>query len=63
MIGRVCLTYLNFQCVQELSLTLSSTPPTVPLVGYASCYWGKYIKKEQAGTVNLLALGLLVQFQ
>ena len=62
MIAEVCLTYLNFQCVRELSPTLSSAPQTVPLVGYASCYWGKHIKKGKMEGVSPLALGLLTQF-
>jgi len=63
MIAEVCLTYLNFQCVRELSPTLTSAPPTVPLVGYASCYWGKHIRREKAETVSPLALGLLIRFE
>ena len=47
MIAEVCLMYLNFQCVWELSLSLSSTPPTVPFVGYASCYWGNTLEARR----------------
>ena len=39
MMAEVCLTYLNFRCVRELSPTLRSAPPIVPFVEYASCYW------------------------
>ena len=42
MITEVCLTYLNFRCVRELSPTLLSAPPIVPFVEHASCYWGKH---------------------
>ena len=63
MITEVCLTYLNFHCARELSPTLTSAPPTVPLVRYASCYWGKHIGREKAGSVSPFALELLIQFE
>ena len=63
MIAEVCLTYLNFQCVRELSPGLSSAPPTVPLVEYASCYWGEHMRREKVESVSPLALGLLIQFE
>jgi len=57
------LTYLNFQCVRELSPTLGSAPPTVPLVEYASRYWGKHIRKEKTESTSPLALKLLIGFE
>jgi len=63
MIAEVCLTYLNFQCVRDLSPILTSVPTTVPLVGYASCYWGKHIRREKAESVSPLALRLLIRFE
>ena len=63
MIAEVCLTYLNFQCVLELSPTLSSPLSTVPLVEYASHYWGKHINREKTESVSPLALQLLVGFE
>src|SRR5437879_1069649 len=63
MIAEVCLTYLNFQCVRELSPILSSAPPTVPLTGYASCYWGNHLRQEKTERVSSLALRLLVGFE
>ena len=63
MIAEVCLTYLNFRCIRELSPTLLSTPPGFPLVGYASCYWGKHIGREKAESVTPLALELLIGFK
>jgi len=63
MIAEACLTYLNFRCVRELSPTLCSAPPAVPLVGYASSYWGKHIKWEKMERVIPLALGLLIEFE
>jgi len=63
MIAEVCLTYLNFRCVRELSPTLVSAPPTVPFVEYASCYWGKHTGKEKTESVTQLALQLLVRYE
>ena len=63
MIAEVCLTYLNFQCVRELSPTLRSAPPIFPLIEYASCYWGEHIGREKAESVTPLALGLLIGFE
>jgi len=64
MVAEVCLTYLNFRCVRELSPTLLSAPPAVPLVKYASYYWGTHVIKGQAaGSVTSLALRLLVGFE
>ena len=63
MIAGVCLTYLNFRCVREIPPTLDSAPSTFPLAEYASCYWGKHIKMEEAGCVSLLALELLIGFE
>src|SRR5437879_4292292 len=63
MIAEVCLTYLNFQCVRELSPIVSSAPPTVPLTEYASCYWGNHLRQEKTERVSSLALRLLVGFE
>ena len=37
-IAEVCLTYLNFGLVWDLSLTLYSAPLTMPFLEYASVY-------------------------
>ena len=63
MIAEVCLTYLNFQCVREPSTTLTSAPQTAPLALYASCCWGKHIRREKVEIVSPLALALLIQFE
>ena len=62
-IAEVCLTYLNFRCVRELSPTLNSALSALPLVGYASIYWAKHIGMEKRESVSPLALGLLLQFE
>ena len=63
MIAEVCLTFLNFKYVRELSPTLDQTPSMVPLVGYASIYWGKHMRREKRGATSPLALQLLFEFE
>lgn len=63
IITEVCLAYLDFKCFRELSLTLSSALSTVHLVGYASGYWRKHIRREKTEGVSPLALGLLIEFE
>jgi len=53
MITEVCLTYINFRCVRELSTTLLSAPPIVPFVEYDSCYWGKHTGKRRRVLLSL----------
>ena len=54
---------LGFRCVRELSPTLYSLPSMFPLLKYASCYWGKHIRRNRTENVILLALGVLVRFE
>ena len=61
-IAEVCLTYLNFGSVCDLSPTLDSAPSTMPLLEYASCYWGKHARIEMTESVKILALRLLGRF-
>ena len=61
-IAEVCLTYLNFQCVRDLPPTLHSTPATMPLLEYASYYWGEHTRKGITNNVKKLALRLLDKF-
>src|SRR5437588_10768022 len=61
-IAEVCLTYLNFECVRDLSPTLYSAPATMPLLEYASYYWGNHARREMAENVKRLALRLLDRF-
>jgi len=61
-IAEVCLTYLNFRCVRELSPTLHSAPTALPLLEYASFYWGDHARKEMTENVKILALKLLNKF-
>jgi len=59
IMAEICLTYLNFHSVCELSTTLASIPSTTPFLHYASCYWGFHAKKEMSEGVKHLALQLL----
>ena len=61
-IAEVCLTYLNFKSVMSLSPTLGSPPSTMPLLDYASCFWGKHAKREMTEYAKILALKLLDRF-
>jgi len=61
-IAEVCLTYLNFGCVRDLSPTLESAPSATPLLEYASYYWGEHTRKGMTKNVKSLALKLLDRF-
>ena len=59
IMGEICLTFLNFRCIRDLSTALYSPPAAAPFVGYASCFWGTHARKELSERVKLLALKLL----
>ena len=61
-IAEVCLTYLNFRSVRDLSPIVSSAPPTMPLLEYASCYWGNHVRRGMTENTKQLALKLLDRF-
>ena len=61
-IAEVCLTYLNFQCIRDLSLTDDWLRQPTPLLEYASCYWGAHTSGGITASVNTLALRLLDRF-
>ena len=63
MIAEVCLTYLNFQGVRDLSLTFDWFEPPIELLEYASCYWGTHAIREMTESVKMLALRLLDGFE
>ena len=60
--AEVCLTYLNFASVRDLSPTLRSAPSTMLFLEYASCYWGKHTRMGMTENVKTLALRLLDRF-
>ena len=62
-IAEVCLTYLNFQSVRDLSPTLRSAPATMPLLEYASLYWANHTRMGMTDDVKILALRLLDGFE
>ena len=59
MMAELCLTYLNFNSICELSTTLDTIPSTTPSLHYASCCSEFHAKKHVAEGVKELALGLL----
>ena len=61
-IAEVCLTYLNFGCIRDLSPTLDSAPEATPLLQYASLYWGMHTRREMTDNTKILALNLLDRF-
>ena len=62
IIAEVCLTYLNFGCIRDLSPKVDSAPSTMPLLKYASLYWGNHIRMGMTENVKILALKLLDRF-
>jgi len=62
-IAEVCLTYLNFQCIGDLSPIPGEPSRGTPLLEYASCYWGIHARSEITQGVNKLALRLLDRFE
>jgi len=61
-IAEVCLTYLNFDSVIELSPSLNRAPVETRLLQYASTYWGLYARNGLTEAVKSLALRLLGKF-
>ena len=60
-IAEACLTYLNSRCVRDLSPTLRPAPATMPLLEYASVYWGRHTR-AMTENIKILALRLLDKF-
>jgi len=61
-IAEVCLTYLNFGLVRDLSPTLCRAPSTTPLLEYASIYWWRHTRRKVTENIKILALRLLDRF-
>jgi len=61
-IAEVCLTYLNFECIRNLSPTPDSAPATTPFLEYASVYWGRHARRGIMEDIKILALRLLDRF-
>ena len=62
MMAEVCLTYLNFSCIRELSPALDSAPQEYPFLQYASSCWGHYARNETTVCMKSLALQILDRF-
>jgi len=61
-ISEICLTYLNYRSICDLSPTLYSAPLSMPLLKYASCYWGEHARMGVTENGKMLALRLLDRF-
>jgi len=61
-IAEVCLTYLNFGSVCDLPPTYLFAPVMMPLLDYASRYWGEHARMGMTENVKTLALRLLNKF-
>ena len=61
-IAEVCLTYLNFGCIRDLSSTLRRAPAAAPLLKYASVYWGRHTRKGMTENIKILTQRLLLRF-
>jgi len=61
-IVEVCLTYLNFGSLWDLSPTLDSAPSSFPLLEYSSLYWTEHAREGMTENVKILALRLLDRF-
>ena len=61
-IAEVCLTYLNFGSVCDLSPYNRSAPSAFPLLEYASFYWAEHTRMALTKRVKKLALRLLDRF-
>jgi len=59
MMAEICLTYLNFLSICDLSTSLDTIPLKMPFLHYASCFWGSHAKKHVTEGVKQLALRLL----
>jgi len=58
--AEVCLTYLNFQRVKDLST--GPDPQRTPFLKYSSLYWGAHMRLELSDRAKTFALQLLDQF-
>ena len=60
--AEVCLTYLNFQHIKDISVSLSPDPRGTPFLEYSSLYWGTHMRIEVSDHAKAFALKLLDQF-
>ncbi|RPB02913.1 hypothetical protein L873DRAFT_1801487, partial [Choiromyces venosus 120613-1] len=55
----ICLTYLNHDSVNEISVDHTSAPKGAPFLEYASTYWGFFVTHGMTEGVKSLVLQLL----
>jgi len=60
--AETCLTYLNFQHVNNLSTSTSPNMRGTPFLEYSSLYWGTHMRMELSNLAKTLALEFLDQF-
>jgi len=60
--AETCLTYLNFQLVNDLPASPPPNPRDTPFLEYSSIYWGTHMRLELSDLAESLALKLLDQF-
>jgi len=58
-IAAVCLTYINFISVKNLSSNLDSALSTMSLLEYAAIYWIKHTRAGMTNSVKILVQGVL----
>ena len=60
--AEICLTYLNFQHIKDLSACPPPYPLDIPFLEYSSLYWGIHMRMELSDSAKTFALKLLDQF-
>ena len=60
--AETCLTYLNFQHIQDISAGPSPDLRGTPFLEYSSLYWGTHMRMELSDRGNTFALQLLGRF-
>ena len=60
--AEVCLTYLNFQHIKNLSASPSRDLQSTPFLEYSSLYWGTHMQMKPTDLAKKFALQLLDQF-
>ena len=60
--AEICLTYLNFQRINDLPASPPPDPRGTPFLEYSSLYWGTHMKMEVSNISKTLALQLLDRF-
>ena len=62
IMAETCLTYLNFPAIKDLPASPSPAPGDMPILKYASLYWGTHMQMEPSDCARSLAGDLLNQY-